>query len=126
MRWLSVMRGVALCLCMTTPALAQSPPSEDPLDSLPPGGEGREIVGTLCAACHSLQLVRQQGMSRHRWDQTLVWMVEKQGMPELDPEERTLVLDYLAEHFGEGAQGGVAPPTGLPLRPLLPPLMPAQ
>jgi cytochrome c len=76
----------------------------DEWGDLPPG-EGREVVFGLCSACHSLKLVQQQGLSRQAWDETLDWMVEKQGMPELDPESERLVLDYLAEHYGPDSRG---------------------
>ena len=71
----------------------------DEWDGLPQG-PGREAVYGLCSACHSLMIVKQQGLSRPDWDETLVWMVEEQGMPELDAETWDLVLDYLAEHYG--------------------------
>lgn len=71
-------------------------------DGLPPG-EGREEVYYSCNACHSLKLVTQQGMSRSRWDETLEWMVEEQGMNEIaDAVTRTRILDYLVTHFGSG------------------------
>lgn len=69
---------------------------------LPPG-PGREEVFYTCNACHSLMIVTQQGMSRQRWDETLVWMVEDQGMAEIkDAATRELILDYLTTHFGSG------------------------
>ncbi len=71
----------------------------DEWDGLP-SGAGREEVYSLCGACHSLMIVKQQGLSRDAWDETLVWMVEEQGMPELDPDSLGLVLDYLAAHYG--------------------------
>ena len=75
-------------------------------DGLPPGS-GREEVYYTCQACHSLAIVKQQGLSRESWDETLVWMVEEQGMPEIDPEERDRILDYLSNVFGENrARGG--------------------
>ena len=83
-----------------------------------PAGAGREEVFYLCAACHSLKLVTQQGLPRYRWDELLTWMTEKQGMPELDGTERSVVLDYLAEHYGIP----VSRPTMTPLAP--PPMMP--
>lgn len=73
--------------------------SEDEWGDLPPG-PGREEVFYLCAACHSLAIVKQQGLDRVDWDETLDWMVEEQGMPELEPDERTLLLDYLTAHYG--------------------------
>lgn len=67
---------------------------------LPPG-PGREDVYYSCNSCHSLKLVTQQGMSRSRWDDTLDWMMEEQGMSEFpDDQTKKLVLDYLAQHFG--------------------------
>jgi cytochrome c len=59
------------------------------------------LVYYACSTCHSINLVKQQGLSRKRWDKTLNWMVEEQGMYELGPNEREIVLDYLAAHFGE-------------------------
>lgn len=73
---------------------------EDNWDGLPPG-PGREEVFYTCNACHSLKLVTQQGMSRSRWDDTLEWMVEEQGMSEFTNDNvKALVLDYLTQHFG--------------------------
>ncbi len=71
----------------------------DEWDGLPDGA-GREEVYGLCGACHSLMIVKQQGLSRESWGETLEWMVEEQGMPELDSETEGLVLDYLTIHYG--------------------------
>jgi cytochrome c len=65
-----------------------------------PPGPGQAEAGLLCDSCHSLTLVKQQKLSRATWDKLLVWMVEEQGMAEQAPEDRELILDYLAEHFG--------------------------
>ena len=86
-----------------------------------PSGEGRETVYAICSGCHSIRLVTQQGMSRKRWDDLLDWMVKKQGMPELDPETRETVLDYLAEHYGQKAPREGLSPYNQPQ-----PLMPAE
>ncbi len=75
---------------------------EQDWQGLPPG-RGREEVFYSCNVCHSLRLVSQQGMSRERWDETLEWMVEEQGMAEIeDALMRDLILDYLSIHFGSG------------------------
>lgn len=69
---------------------------------LPPG-PGREEVFYSCSSCHSLMLVTQQAMSRDSWDETLEWMVEEQGMAEIEnATTRDLILDYLSNHFGSG------------------------
>jgi len=65
-----------------------------------PEGLGREEVFYACQACHSLAIVKQQGLDRDSWDETLVWMVEEQEMAPLDPEDRKLILDYLTTHYG--------------------------
>ena len=70
-----------------------------------PAGPGREEVFYVCQACHSLAIVKQQGLDRASWDETLVWMVEEQEMEPLDANDRTLVLDYLATHYGSGGGG---------------------
>lgn len=65
-----------------------------------PAGPGRVMVFGICQACHSLAIVKQQGLDRESWDETLVWMVEEQGMPRLDPKNRKMILDYLTTHYG--------------------------
>ena len=90
---LLAMAGVIVLLAM--PAVADS---DDDYDGLPPG-EGREDVYSFCAACHSAKLVAQQGLSRESWTETLDWMIEEQGMAELDDEMRTVILDYLSKYL---------------------------
>ncbi len=51
-----------------------------------------------CRACHSPRQFNQQRMDR---DETLDWMVEEQDMPELDPEARELILDYLGTYLSD-------------------------
>ncbi len=67
---------------------------------LPPG-LGRDDIFYRCIACHSLMIVKQQGLSRADWDESLEWMVEEQGMPTIEDENiRNRMLDYLSAHFG--------------------------
>ncbi|MSU88461.1 c-type cytochrome [Rhodobacteraceae bacterium 2CG4] len=63
---------------------------------------GVEATYYACTACHSEMIVAQQGLSRKKWDELLDWMVEEQGMAEIDEPERTEILDYLAAHYNEG------------------------
>jgi cytochrome c len=66
-----------------------------------PAGPGREDVFYRCNACHSLMIVKQQGLSRSAWDDSLAWMVKEQGMPAIEDESiRNRILDYLSTHFG--------------------------
>ena len=73
---------------------------DDPED-MPPG-DGRETVFYMCSSCHSMAIVTQQGLSRKRWDDVLVWMVEEQGMADLDEITRNEILDYLEANYNEG------------------------
>jgi len=65
-----------------------------------PDGQGKEGVEAYCSPCHSLRLVVQQRLKRSDWDEVLESMVEEQGMSEIPPDDRVLVLDYLARHLG--------------------------
>ena len=80
-----------------TPVYSQDD-DEDPDMALLPVGEGREEVYYLCSACHSIKTVVQQRLSRDTWDYTLDYMVAEQGMPELEDEERSVILNYLATY----------------------------
>lgn len=93
--------GLVLGLGLAVPALAGDDYEFAPL----PPGEGAEETYFACIACHSLRTVTNGGYSRAVWDELLDWMVEEQGMMELDPEEREIILDYLATHLGEDWSG---------------------
>ncbi|HEX7006782.1 MAG TPA: hypothetical protein VF274_06575 [Alphaproteobacteria bacterium] len=70
-----------------------------------PDGPGRDETFYLCTACHSGALIRQQGMSREQWDESISWMTERHGMPKLDGEDRRVVLDYLTRTFPPRRRG---------------------
>lgn len=79
-------------LGQTAPAVT---PREERVEDLPPGA-GREETFGLCAACHAYRLVSIQGLSRDRWDETLTWMTQRHNMPDLQGDDRELILNYLA------------------------------
>lgn len=64
-------------------------------DSSLPAGPNRELVETTCTPCHSAALILQNRMKRDRWDETITWMQEKQGLETLTPATRNQILDYL-------------------------------
>jgi|GEM_PF-212256 len=86
-----------------------------------PAGEGRELTGAWCGGCHSLNLVKQQGLTRDGWDELLHWMTAKQNMPPLEGDMRDRVLDYLAANFDTGRDPGATA-----IGDELPPLDPVQ
>ena len=95
--------GAALLALACLPARAQDPaPTFEPrLDEISdlPAGRGQEETFYTCTACHGLALIKSQGMSRERWDETVTLMVRAHNMAEPTPEERELIVSYLAEHF---------------------------
>jgi len=80
----------------TPPTLPQRPLLVEDLPEEP----GRDLTFYTCAACHSFNLVAQQGQDRAGWADTIDWMVEEQGMSEPEPDELELLLDYLSRWFG--------------------------
>jgi hypothetical protein len=72
---------------------------------LPPG-KGRAQVLENCTVCHSSAIILQTHMSRKKWDQTLSWMQDKQGLWALQPNLRKIILDYLSTY-----QGAKKPPS---------------
>ncbi|MEM8791451.1 MAG: aldehyde dehydrogenase [Pseudomonadota bacterium] len=62
---------------------------------------GVEETFAYCSGCHSERIVAQQGLTRDGWIEILEWMVEEQGMGEIDEPDLTIVLDYLATHYNE-------------------------
>jgi mono/diheme cytochrome c family protein len=111
-RGLSYVLGSALLFAVAVSAFAQ-PKEFTPREETPeefPAGPGREETFYTCTACHGFKLVAQQGMSRQRWDDTLNWMTEKQGMPALEGNDRKLVLDYLETAFPPSVPAGRGAP----------------
>jgi hypothetical protein len=70
-----------------------------------PEGKGRDETFYACVACHGTAIIKAQGMTRERWDATIDWMMERHGMPEIDPGDRTLIVDYLAQAFPSRQRG---------------------
>jgi cytochrome c len=61
---------------------------------------GVEETFYACSACHSEMIVAQQGLSRDGWLELFEWMVEDQGMDEIEEPDRTIILDYLTVNYG--------------------------
>jgi len=63
--------------------------------------KGVEETYYACSACHSEMIVAQQGLTRDGWIEMFEWMVDEQGMNEIEEPDLTLILDYLAKNYGE-------------------------
>lgn len=94
-------RGIVLVLLaglILLPGAVRAQTLEESPEVLPEG-PGREETFYGCTACHGTALIRQQGMTRERWDETMRVMTEKHGMADYEGELRDTILDYLAQHF---------------------------
>jgi hypothetical protein len=89
---------VLLAAIVGSPLVVLSQAAEETPEVLPPG-PGREETFYGCTACHGTAIIRQQGMTRERWDETLRVMTDKHGMAAYEGELRDTILDYLATQF---------------------------
>ncbi|MEM8694385.1 MAG: aldehyde dehydrogenase [Pseudomonadota bacterium] len=62
---------------------------------------GADTTFAYCAGCHSERIVAQQGLTREGWEELIEWMVEEQGMGEIEDPDYTEIVDYLTAHYGE-------------------------
>jgi hypothetical protein len=90
------------------PAVAQGYEVIETPEDLPEG-KGRDETFYACAACHGTAIIKAQGMTRERWDATIDWMMERHGMPEIDADDRKLIVDYLAQTFPSRQRGRTNP-----------------
>jgi len=89
--------GGLLLVAPLPPAPAAEAEPEEP--SALPDGHGRDETFHACTACHSTALIRRSGFTRQQWDDLMDWMVDRHNMNVLEPDERTLIVDYLARTF---------------------------
>ena len=61
--------------------------------------EGVEETFDYCTACHSERIIAQQGQTRDGWIELLEWMVDEQGMAEIEEPDLSKVLDYLTANY---------------------------
>jgi hypothetical protein len=73
-------------------------PTTAQIDSRMPEGPNRAFVARVCTGCHDLgNLLSTAGRSREGWDSKIDEM-QSYGM-RVTPEERALILDYLATYL---------------------------
>ncbi len=83
--------------------------SEDPQTSKTAGpanigklfrAPGAEKTFIYCSACHSERIVTQQGLTKSDWQELLEWMVDEQGMDEIEEPDYSAVIEYLSTNYG--------------------------
>ncbi len=65
-----------------------------------PEDEGKELVSTLCASCHSLERTLTRRVSQEEWEKTVNDMVTRGA--QIFTEEAETIISYLAKHYGPG------------------------
>ena len=73
-----------------------------------PKGAGHDIAVGGCVTCHSASMIAQQHKDTAGWNKTVTQMVAW-GAP-VAPEQKPVLVAYLAEHFPARAQGTAAKP----------------
>ena len=58
----------------------------------------KELYVEICSYCHELERVTRQGLTREEWRDLIKGMVDE-GAP-VTSEEFSMIVDYLAAHFG--------------------------
>jgi len=63
-----------------------------------PEGKGKAVVESRCYACHSSDILLQQRLTQKQWTATVEKMTRwGAGVTE---EEKPVIIEYLAKHFG--------------------------
>ena len=86
----------AILACAASAAAAFSIGGQKPAD------RGKELVLEACTACHTLDRVKIQRLTREEWRQEIAGMLSE-GVP-LTDDETDVVVEYLARHFGPDNQ----------------------
>jgi len=58
----------------------------------------KELYQEICSYCHELERITRQSLTREEWRGLIKGMVDE-GAP-VTEEEFSMIVDYLAEHFG--------------------------
>src|ERR1700690_3661907 len=86
------------CMLVGLPLWGQNPPPGRAAVQLP-DGDGKEIVQTACAACHSLGNITNSGHSPEEWKTTVAMMLNAGANVPADKVE--VVTNYLIRNFPE-------------------------
>ncbi len=81
-------------------AAAQAVQARAEEETVLPEGTGRSETFAYCTPCHNTAIIRRSHFTRVQWDGLMDWMTERHGMNPLEGDFRTLIVDYLATHFG--------------------------
>jgi virginiamycin B lyase len=76
-----------------------------PYEQLYPDGPGLAVAERLCIVCHGENFIPRFHKTTEQWDRTNRWhMRPEKVLIGLTPEERTVLAQYLGEHFGPDSE----------------------
>ena len=93
--------GLAFAVVATRGLEAQTaPPVPAPASTAPepPPGPALAVIKERCGTCHTTASVFNQHRTADDWAATVQLMVDRGA--DLSPDDMTMVIDYLATHFG--------------------------
>lgn len=81
----------------SAPTQSISPTSNS--QGVSPANDGASILQTRCTVCHNLDRVTNEKNSRAQWERIVDIMVQKGA--QLNDTEKTTLIDYLAQTYGQ-------------------------
>ncbi|MGB9669168.1 MAG: hypothetical protein ACPL0B_02165 [Anaerolineales bacterium] len=61
--------------------------------------DGATLLQNRCTVCHNLDRVKNEKNSRTKWEQIVNNMIQKGA--QLNDNEKTTLIDYLAQNYGQ-------------------------
>lgn len=92
--------SVFLVSCQSsTPAPTQSSNPTSNSSGGSPTNDGASLLQTRCTVCHNLDRVMNEKNSRAQWERIVDKMIQKGA--QLNDTEKTTLIDYLAQTYGQ-------------------------
>jgi hypothetical protein len=63
-----------------------------------PEGKGKEVVEQQCTVCHGTSNFTSSRFSRQDWEYVVNEMIDRGAL--ISDEDKTIIVNYLTEHFG--------------------------
>lgn len=64
------------------------------------GKNAKELFERKCSTCHSIEKPKSKAKTKAEWKSTVMRM-KNVNMAPISEEEATIIIDYLAEHYGK-------------------------
>ncbi len=102
-------RAILLASCLALPVMSPGPMRAQEQAALPEG-EGKALVGVVCAQCHSIKPLFVYSGDDRQWEVVVHEMVAFGA--QVSPRERDTIMSYLKKSFSSqrhGSGAGAAP-----------------